>query len=418
MSSNNTDDDWNKVEVDDVAAQVKKIEFEEEERRKLNSKDFPSRVTTTEDEDSSENVYETEIDLDNIEEPESLVSEDIGGEKEDPTPSSAIQPVPPTSTTHVASMTSATSTTSSARSSFQFPQIEPLVLYPKSAAKDAVKTSTLNEPSPVETPAPTPAATTATPNKTRLHFSPLALPPPNTDGFAQVLKERTRQRRAQEDAAVSAVRVQVTRLEAALAAESKRRVAALQLLQKQATEAAETLQEQVQTQIKEEVQSVHTRLDQLEERFQQLESKYANDMMALRHDVAVESERMQSQLRTLQQNVAREEQKLHTRHEQTMDHMQSVADDYNARWKAEREERLIAVQSLQDTMESVHSSRAQNLATFEGQLSYELEQLKVAVETESGEREMYDQEIVDALNRYIQQLQESLAQAVTQGRVY
>ena len=409
-NNNNTmdgdDTSWNEVEAEDVVTtQVQKIEFEEEQRRKLSAKDFPLRMTATTEDSSDDSTSRNDAVAAGIVEEESLE------EQKEPviTEDSKKEAIPASTPT------------------FQLPKIQPLVLYPKTTTKTAVSGAavapSIGEPSPVDSfqQNTTPSTQPATSNpKTRLQFSPLALPPTScsSDGFAQILKERTRQRRAQEDAAVSAVRVQVTRLEAALAAESKRRVAALQLLHEQANQAAATMQEELQTQMKDEIQTVHTRLDRFEERLQQLETKVTHDMMALRHDIGRDTERMQAQLRTLQGQVAREEEKLHKRHGQTMEHMQTVSEEYVERWKVERQERLTAVQNLQETMQSVHSSRAQNLATFEGQLSYELEQLKLAVETESGERQTYDQEIVDGLNRYIQQLQESLAQAVTQGRVY
>jgi len=255
----------------------------------------------------------------------------------------------------------------------------------------------------------------------RFNVTPLklALPPTSAgdsssapaDAFAQVIRERTRQRRAQEDAAVSELRVQVTRLEAALAAESKRRVAAVQQIHQQSVTAVAEMEARLETRVQDEMARVHERLSVLEERCQQLEHQWAQDVRGVEDTVQHNSQQLKQQLAALQQSAAAEKQQRASREQRLRAQMQEISDSYQERWKQERQDRMAAIGTLQETMESVHNSRQSDVATFEGRLTRELEQLKVAMEREHRERHASDEEITDAVNRYVQQLQESLAAA-------
>jgi SF-assemblin/beta giardin len=295
--------------------------------------------------------------------------------------------------------------------------------YPQSLSNStgALTVATSKEPSPVDSrfggssPAP---SLNLSPPMARLQFSPLALPPPNSDGFAQVLKERTRQRRAQEDAAVSSLRAQVQRLEAALAMESKRRVASIRSLHEQSMQAAQELQERLKLQMVDEIGLVNNRLERLEERMTVLESRYDVDLTQLQTQMTLDATTIQSQLHDLTVQFTNEEQQRKIRHSQQLEQIQSVSDEYRDKWQTERHERLTDTHQLHTTMDQFHIHREQNMASYEGQLTYELQQLSQDLSHETSERQGRDHEIVNALNNYVQQLQDSLAAAVTRGSVY
>jgi hypothetical protein len=298
--------------------------------------------------------------------------------------------------------------------------------YPPFSSSSALTVATTSkEPSPVDSrfgsalssssfPLPSPMM-----GVTRsLQFSPLALPPPNSDGFAQVLKERTRQRRAQEDAAVSSLRAQVQRLEHALAMESKRRVSSIRSLHEQSMLAAQELQEKLKKQMADEIQLVNDRLLRMEERMTNLESRYELDISTLRRELVTDNTALQSQLQSLQTQFANEEHQRKVRHQQQLELIQSVADEYQEKWDTERHDRLSSVQALESTISHVHANRAHDVATFEGQLTHELQALGMALQNETNERQWRDQEIFHVLEQYVQQLEESLEAAVTRGSVF
>ena len=233
----------------------------------------------------------------------------------------------------------------------------------------------------------------------------------NTSNFAQVIRERTQQRRAREDAAVSELRVQVHRLEAALAAESKRRVSAVQQIHQQSVRAVAELETRIQQTVREEQERVHERLTLLEERCRQLEMRWQEDVGAVQESVDHHGTQLKTQLAALQQTVATERQQRKSREQRLRNQMQEMADKYQELWKQERQERLRSFGTLEETMHSVYSSQNANVATFEGRIARALEDLERAVEREQQERHTSDEDIVDALNRYSKNLQDSLAAA-------
>ena len=234
---------------------------------------------------------------------------------------------------------------------------------------------------------------------------------PSNPNLAHVIRERTRQRRAREDAAVAELRVQVSRLEAALKAESQRRVAAVQQIHQQSVRAVAELEERLQQTVQEEQERGHERMARLEERCRQLELRWQDDVGAVQDSVQHHGMQIQSQMTALQQAVATERQQRTSREHRLRTQMQEMADMYQELWKKERQDRLQQFGTLQETMNSVYSARNSDVASFQGRITRAVEDLQRAVDQEQQERHASDEDIVDALNRYSKNLQESLAAA-------
>jgi putative heme degradation protein len=183
-------------------------------------------------------------------------------------------------------------------------------------------------------------------------------------------------------------------------------------------QAAQELQERLKLQMVDEISLVNNRLERLEERMTVLESRYDVDLTQLQTQMTLDATTIQSQLHDLTVQFTKEEQQRKIRHQQQLEQIQSVADEYRDKWQTERHERLTDTHQLQTTMDQFHIHREQNMASYEGQLTYELQQLSQDLSHETSERQGRDQEIVHALNNYVQQLQDSLASAVTRGSVY
>lgn len=299
------------------------------------------------------------------------------------------------------------------------------VASPHFAADDVV------EPSPVSSPPPVArsVASLSFPQlpSSRLTYSPsplkLALPSgsENNDadaGFANVIRDRTRQRRANDDAALANLRVQVKRLEAALLAESKRRVAAVRSLRDQSVVAVADMEARLQRQVADDTGRVHERLNLLDQRMSALEERWNEDVGGIKDDIEHHSQQLKVQLQALQEAAAHERQQKQQREQRLLQQVQEVAAVYEERWQQERQDRMAAVSALHETMDAVHSTRQSGVVTFEGRMQSELENLTVAVAAEQQERHASDEEIVNSLNRYTRYVQESLAAAVTGGDGY
>jgi SF-assemblin/beta giardin len=230
-----------------------------------------------------------------------------------------------------------------------------------------------------------------------------------TANFASVIRERTKQRRQKDAETVATLKVQVERLEKALAATCRRRVDSIQAIQNQATAAVLALEERLSAQVATDMVRVHDRLTSLEQRMAALETRWNHDVGALQDDLQHTSRQLSGQLQSLHQAVAQERTQVTTRHDRFVQQMHSVATSYDERWQQERQDRLAAILTLQETMTAVHSARELDVATMEGQLAAELRALTAAVAQEQHERRAHDEDIVQSLNRYTRYIQESLA---------
>ena len=205
--------------------------------------------------------------------------------------------------------------------------------------------------------------------------------------------------------------MQVSRLEAALQAESKRRVAAVQQIHHRSVQAVAEMEARLQTQAQDETERVHARLTILEERCRALEQRWQADVTRVEENTQHTQQQLRAQLAALQQAAAAERPRHASREQRLRAQMEEVSERYQERWKQERQDRMADLGTLRETMESVHHTRQTDVATFEGRLTRALDQLRVAVDREQQERHASDEDIVDALNRYSKQLQESLAAA-------
>lgn len=371
--SNSEDEGWNHIEMDDAKAsapkevlevtQVQKIAYEMETRQKILNKEFPQSVLATEEGDDDIEPVETDSKL----------------------PAATLEPVD----------------TPAKKAEFDDSQVAtPLAA---SAPSFSFLTAATKEPSPVKSPPrnigrPTPMQ--------------LALPPTDdTTEFADILKERTKQRRLREDQALSNLRVQVSRLEAALNAESKRRITNVKQIHETAAETIQTMEEKLKDQVRAEMKRLDDRLSKLEDRMTQLETNFETTSGTIHNNLQSTSHTLSRELKSLQSNLQYEVQNRKGREAQLLDTIQQVSHTYEERWNTERQDRLNDIQTVQDAFEV--SLQQKDVLDVEGKIKRELDRLRDELIQETQTRRHSDEEIVDALNRYTKQIQESLAAIVS-----
>lgn len=234
-----------------------------------------------------------------------------------------------------------------------------------------------------------------------------------TENFAEVVKERTRLRREREDAALSNLTVQVSRLEAALQAESKRRAKAVQVIKQQAVKEIQQMEETVRNQMHEETVLVEKRLLAIEDRISALEQRWLSDVTALSTDLERNRREIDSELQELYSVTERERQSRVAREKMLEKRLQDTSLDYQERWTKERQDRISAVTSIHDAVKEQGRNHDQLTASFEQKINQEIQYLTQDIEREVVERQTNDDEIVAALNRYTAQLQQTLSYATT-----
>ena len=82
--------------------------------------------------------------------------------------------------------------------------------------------------------------------------------------------------------------------------------------------------------------------------------------------------------------------------------------EFEVRWKLEKEERENRVRFLEEHLVHQMDKRREEENVFQDKVRHELELLQRELDEETMERQAQDAEIVEALNRYTMQLQQSL----------
>jgi hypothetical protein len=251
--------------------------------------------------------------------------------------------------------------------------------------------------------------------KTKTSSLQLALPPSAFDesghNFAQVIREKTKQRKLQEDTAICKLKVEVDHLEAAMHRETKRRVAAIQNLHELYKTGITDMETRINKSMQEEMQIVQEKLVGLEDRIEKLEQRWLFDTTAFTDKINSNNKEIKSQIMELQNTIQNERRQQKHRQEQLEHQIQELTREFTEKWQTERRERMLDLARIQGGFENVHETRQSEVGHFENVLKSQLAQLQADMEREVMERNESDEEIVQALNRYSKQLQDSLAAA-------
>ena len=226
--------------------------------------------------------------------------------------------------------------------------------------------------------------------------------------FEQVMKERARIRREKEDSHVAELRVKVSRLEQALAAETKRRVEATRKLEKQSKEEIKHWEDRCMKEMKEQRILVEERLEKLELRFNELEERWKRQTQEQQQQVTKKGEEFTAALDELRKEAETERKLRLARESQLLQQIETHGKDYESLWDRERQERIESVGELVNQLESNEEARKLGRKAVEVRLEEELAQLQDELEKETAERQKRDNEIGAALDKYTLQFQQSL----------
>lgn len=227
--------------------------------------------------------------------------------------------------------------------------------------------------------------------------------------FSSVLRERMKQRKEKEDAALAHLRVQVKHLEAALTAETKRRVQAVKEVQEQAKEAVNQVTALWKESVEKEGTEISQRLSSLEERITELEERWKGDVSSIEKNIDGKTANWESALGELQAQAETERKSRSRREEQIMQQINEVSEKYEKSWKEERHHRVSEVSKLTERVKTQEDIRDAQVKGLEGRIQKALDDLNSALEVEVNERQTRDTEIVTALNKYTEQVQSSLS---------
>jgi len=239
--------------------------------------------------------------------------------------------------------------------------------------------------------------------------APLVQPGDGEENFEEIMRKRNRVRKEREDYHIANIKVQMSRLEDALAAETKRRVDATTALDELARTQVHEMEERVRGQLQQENDKLQIRLGSLEERVKMLELNWTNDstnQVELVQSKAANLGKSISQIREDQDM----ERKARLRREcLLLQQVEAHSKEFEERWISERSDRIKRLEELEDQIVRNEARLALEQRKNEERIEVELSALKEELAIEAIERRTQDEEIVAALNRYTQQLQHSLS---------
>jgi hypothetical protein len=254
----------------------------------------------------------------------------------------------------------------------------------------------------------TPSAAPSTLHSVKSNILALAVDHDNSD-FEEVMRQRTKMRREREDTAVAELRTQVSRLEAALAGESKRRVAAVQALKQECTSQLHATEERLLVKLAEDRKVSEVRLMATESRLEALEAQWQTDLQRTEHDLDQQAGQLKDSIEKLREAQEQERTSRLDREGRLLKQMEELSLKYEQQWKTERQERLGACAMLTERMDDSEQKREELVHDYTDRLRGELSALQNDLQQETVDRLYQDEEIVGALNRYTAQLQKSLS---------
>eukprot|EP00934_Nitzschia_sp_Nitz4_P004219 Nitzschia sp. Nitz4//scaffold7_size249615//155758//156674//NITZ4_001186-RA/size249615-augustus-gene-0.35-mRNA-1//-1//CDS//3329558469//4209//frame0 len=233
----------------------------------------------------------------------------------------------------------------------------------------------------------------------------------NAEGssFEEIMKETNRIRREKEEYNIAELKVQIARLENALAAETKRRVDATTKLDDQARTLVFEMEERLRQQLQQDNLKLEERIAKVEERLQEVEQRFLQDSTAQMATVQRKATEFSQALDQWQQEQDVERKARLKREGSLLQQVENHAKEFEDRWNAERKDRDERMEKLESTLQVHQAKKSREEQSFQTRIQEELEALRTEIDLEVQERQTQDDEIVAALNRYTQQLQHSLS---------
>ena len=198
-------------------------------------------------------------------------------------------------------------------------------------------------------------------------------------------------------------------MEAALAAETKRRVDSTTTLHDKCRTMVYDMESRLKSQIENDNKYMTDRLNNLENRIQQLEDRFQHESSQHMEYVQNKAEDFNTTLVQLQREQDIERKSRIKREQRLVHQVETGSKALEELYLTERSERTTAIATLARKIELQQTSKTQQEEMYTQRVNEALESLQNEMASEINERQQQDDEIVNALNRYIQQLQYSLS---------
>ena len=202
---------------------------------------------------------------------------------------------------------------------------------------------------------------------------------------------------------------QLTSAERALAVETQRRIQSTHAIQKSCTLKIQEMERNFERILNERGLRVEERLASVQQKVEELVVRFEEEKDAVPRDIEARGEELKDLLQTFQKELADERRNRINREgrilKQMEDHYSTI---YDAIEKETLEREQISLE-LQTRIDENERKRSQYQRELQSKIHSEMSELREMIDTEERERKIGDDEIISALNKYTQQLQNSLS---------
>ncbi len=227
--------------------------------------------------------------------------------------------------------------------------------------------------------------------------------------FESIMKERATKRREKDEQCIAELRYSISNMDLNLSQEIKRRIESIKKLEADCQTNIENVEQKLYSVMDEKVRCIAFRLNNLEEKVHELNERLEEERNKIPKDIEARGRELKEMINEFQEEFSTERRDRLAREGRIMKQLTDHSEDMKTTWQKESQKREDSVQKLRSRLDDHERYRSQADETFENLIARELEALRMEVERERLERMNEDDEIVEALNRYTENLQNSLS---------
>lgn len=223
------------------------------------------------------------------------------------------------------------------------------------------------------------------------------------------MKARAIKRKEKDEHCVAELRVSMSNMDTSLTQEIKRRIESTQVVQDHAERKISQMENRLNDLLQLKVDRFQFQLNMLETKVQELNERLQEESINIPRDIEQTGSQLQTMITSFQDEFTAERRDRLTREGRIMKQLTDHAEELTSRWTKEGEERVADTEELKRRLKVHESNRAKADEDFESLIVRELRELRMDLDKEKNERKVEDDEIVEALNRYTENLQKSLS---------
>jgi len=223
------------------------------------------------------------------------------------------------------------------------------------------------------------------------------------------MKARALKKREKDEHCVTELRVAMNNMDRSLTQEIKRRIEGNKDLEIKAREEIAEMERRLTLILDDKVNLFQSRLGLMEDKVKELNERLEEEKKSMPKDIEEKGRALKEMLLSFQNEFSEERRDRLTREGRIMKQLTDHAQDLTQKWDNESGERLRDTEELKSRLEHHENNRAQADDAFESLIASELKSLRSDLQQEAMERKVEDDEIVEALNRYTENLQKSLS---------